>query len=93
MRNFVRTAGLLALASGLAMAAGTASAKDMVFGFIPNDMAFPYDVVLADGFKEAAAKAGAKVILLDSKMSMEKLVNLLKKAYHWNHPSFSRTVH
>jgi len=77
MRNFVRTAGLLALASGLAMAAGTASAKDMVFGIIPNDMAFPYDVVLADGFKEAAAKAGAKVILLDSKMSMEKQANMV----------------
>jgi ribose transport system substrate-binding protein len=75
MQNFAKTAGVVALASGLALAAETATAKDMVFGFLPNDMAFPYDVVLADGFKEAAAKVGAKVILLDSKMSMEKQAN------------------
>ena len=63
------------LVSALSLVAGTSHAKDLVFGFIPNSMAFPYDVVLADGFKEKAAEKGVKVILLDPKLSMEKQAN------------------
>ena len=66
---------LLAGLSALPLLAGTVAAKDLVFGLIPNSMAYPYDVVLADGFKEKAASKGVKVILLDSKMSMETQAN------------------
>ena len=48
------------LVSALSLVAGTSHAKELVFGFIPNSMAFPYDVVLADGFKEKAAEKGVK---------------------------------
>ena len=69
----------LALAVGLVSAtpffAGSAVAKDLVFGMNPNSMAFPYDVVLVNGFKEKAAAKGVKVILLDPKLSMEKQAN------------------
>jgi ribose transport system substrate-binding protein len=61
--------------SALALTAGPALSKDLVFGILPNSMAFPYDVVLADGFKEKAAEKGVKVILLDSKLSMEAQAN------------------
>ena len=66
------------LLGGLATAslmANAASAKDLVFGLIPNNMAFPYNVVLADGFKERAAAKGVKVVLLDPKLSMEAQAN------------------
>ncbi|MBD9638832.1 sugar ABC transporter substrate-binding protein [Ensifer sp. ENS07] len=72
-----KTFGLVLSAgiSALALSAGGASAKDLVFGLIANNMAFPYNVVLADGFKEQAAAKGVKVIVLDSKMSMETQAN------------------
>lgn len=66
------------LLGGLAAAsltANVASAKDLVFGLIPNTMAYPYDVVLVNGFKEKAEANGVKVILLDPKMSMETQAN------------------
>ncbi|RWE28423.1 MAG: sugar ABC transporter substrate-binding protein [Mesorhizobium sp.] len=66
------------LLGGLAAAslmANAASAKDLVFGLIPNTMAYPYDVVLVNGFKEKAEANGVKVILLDPKMSMETQAN------------------
>ena len=63
------------LVSGMALLAGSAMAKDLVFGMNPNSMAFPYDVVLVNGFQEKAAAKGAKVILLDPKLSMETQAN------------------
>lgn len=61
--------------SALSLMTVEASAKDLVFGLIPNNMAFPYNVALADGFKERAGAKGVKVILLDSRMSMETQAN------------------
>ena len=66
------TVGLLSASSFMA---SSVMAKDMVFGIIPNSMAFPYNVVLVNGFKEKAEAAGDKVILLDSKLSMETQAN------------------
>lgn len=62
------------LSTALLMPNG-ASAKDLVFGLIPNTMAYPYDVVLVNGFKEKAEANGVKVILLDPKMSVETQAN------------------
>ena len=61
--------------SATALMAGTAAANDTTFGLIVNNMAFPYNVVLAEGFSNGAAEKGAKVILLDSKLSMETQAN------------------
>ncbi len=58
-----------------ALFASQAAAEGKTFGLIVNNMAFPYNVVLADGFTAAAEKAGNKVIVLDSKMSMETQAN------------------
>lgn len=55
--------------------AGQAAAEGKTFGLIVNNMAFPYNVVLADGFTAAAEAAGNKVVVLDSKMSMETQAN------------------
>lgn len=65
----------LMLASSMAVLAGAASAEKLVFGYIPNNMAFPYNVALVDGFKERAAAAGVEVVVLDSRMSMETQAN------------------
>ena len=75
MRNsfkFVLSAGMV---SALAFAAGSAAAEDKTFGLIVNNMAFPYNVVLADGFSKGADAAGAKVLVLDSKLSVETQAN------------------
>ena len=62
-------------AAGLPLMTGAAVAKDLKFGLIPNNMAFPYNVLLAEGFSEKAKEKGVSVILLDSKMSMETQAN------------------
>ena len=41
------------LVSGIALLAGSAMAKDLVFGMNPNSMAFPYDVVLVNGHRSS----------------------------------------
>lgn len=55
--------------------AGTAIAEGKTFGLIVNNMAFPYNVVLADGFTAAAEAAGDKAVVLDSKMAMDTQAN------------------
>ena len=72
--KFAMSAGVLSV---MALMSGSAMSKDLVFGFLPNSMAFPYDVVLADGFKAKAAEKGVKVVLLDSKLSVEAQANEL----------------
>jgi ribose transport system substrate-binding protein len=52
-----------------------AAGDQRVIGLIVNNMAFPYNVVLADGFTAEAEAAGAKVIVLDSKSAMETEAN------------------
>ena len=54
---------------------GAASAEGKTFGLVVNNMAFPYCVVLAEGFKAAVEAAGDKAIILDSKMAMETQAN------------------
>jgi ribose transport system substrate-binding protein len=73
--KFLGSALAASVVSLMSLTAGPAAAKDLTFGIIPNNMAFPYNVFLTDGFKEKAAEKGVKVILLDSKMSMETQAN------------------
>lgn len=75
MRNIIKTAMSAGIVSVLALVAGSAAAEEKTYGLIVNSMAFPYDVVLAEGFSKAAAAAGAKVVVLDSKLSMETEAN------------------
>ena len=66
---------LAGMVSALALTGGAASAKDLLFGINPNNMAYPYDVALVQGFQEAADKAGVKVVVLDPKSSVEAQAN------------------
>lgn len=58
-----------------AIFAGQAFAEGKTYGMIVNSMAFPYDVVLANGFTAAVEAAGDKAIILDSKMGMDTQAN------------------
>ncbi len=54
---------------------GTAFAQELTFGYVPASLEYPYNVSTAEGFSEAAAAAGVKVIVLDSRGSVEKQGN------------------
>ena len=58
-----------------AFLAGPALAEGKTFGLIVNNMAFPYNVVLAEGFIKSVEAGGDKAVVLDSKMSMETQAN------------------
>ncbi len=70
-----KTLLLFFLLLSTAIFAGQALAEGKTFGLIVNNMAFPYNVVLADGFTAAAEAAGNKAIVLDSKMAMDTQAN------------------
>lgn len=55
--------------------AGAAQAEDLVFGYVPASLEYPYNVSTAEGFKEAADKAGVKTVVLDPRGSVEKQGN------------------
>jgi ribose transport system substrate-binding protein len=57
--------------------AGTAYAKDLTFGYVPASLEYPYNVMTAKGFEEAAKAAGVKTIVLDPRGSVEKQGNAL----------------
>ncbi len=76
--NFTKNVAAKLAAGALvstAIFAGQAMAEGKTFGLIVNNMAFPYNVVLADGFTAAAEAAGDKAIVLDSKMAMDTQAN------------------
>ncbi len=76
--NFAKNVAAKVAAGALlstAIFAGQALAEGKTFGLIVNNMAFPYNVVLADGFTAAAEAAGDKAIVLDSKMAMDTQAN------------------
>ncbi len=66
-----------ALAITSLLAPSTLAAKDLTFGYIPASLEYPYNVQTAEGFKEAAAKAGVKAVVLDPRGSVEKQGNAL----------------
>ena len=56
---------------------GTANAKDLVFGYVPASLEYPYNVNTAKGFEEAAKAAGVKTVVIDPRGSVEKQGNAL----------------
>ncbi|MBC2834523.1 sugar ABC transporter substrate-binding protein [Paragemmobacter straminiformis] len=69
-----RTAALMA---ATLLSAGAAYAEEMTFGYVPASLEYPYNVQTAEGFKEAAEKAGVKVVVLDPRGSVEKQGNAI----------------
>ena len=67
--SFVAVATLLCV--------GAADAKDLTFGYVPASLEYPYNVMTAKGFEEAAKAAGVKTVVLDPRGSVEKQGNAL----------------
>ena len=72
----------IALGSSVAVLAtllcsGAAVAKDLTFGYVPASLEYPYNVMTAKGFEEAAKAAGVKTVVLDPRGSVEKQGNSL----------------
>jgi ribose transport system substrate-binding protein len=64
-----------ALLSALSMMSTAVDAKDIVLGYIPASLQYPYNVATAKGFEDQAKEIGAKVITLDPRSSVEKQGN------------------
>lgn len=60
-----------------ALCIGSVQAKDLTFGYVPASLEYPYNVMTAKGFEEAAAAAGVKTVVLDPRGSVEKQGNSL----------------
>jgi ribose transport system substrate-binding protein len=66
-----------AIAIAMLLCVGSSYAKDLTFGYVPASLEYPYNVMTAKGFEEAAAAAGVKAIVLDPRGSVEKQGNAL----------------
>jgi len=66
-----------ALTAIAALSVGTASAKELVFGYVPANMAYPYNVATVNGFEEEAKAAGVKTIILDPRGEVSKQGNAI----------------
>ncbi len=58
-----------------AMPFAHAGAKELTIGVATNGLSFPFGSAIAKGFEDAATKVGAKVIILDSKGTVQKQAN------------------
>jgi len=76
-RTTAAIAGLAATTAAALLAAGTAGAQEMTFGYVPASLEYPYNVSTAQGFEEAAAAAGVKTVVLDPRGSVERQGNAL----------------
>lgn len=63
--------GALSLLRG----AGSRGQGEVVLGYIPASLEYPYNVAAADGFAAGAREVGAKVMMLDPRGSVEKQAN------------------
>ena len=59
------------------LGASSAMAKDLTFGYVPASLEYPYNVMTAKGFEEAAKAAGVKTVVLDPRGSIEKQGNAI----------------
>lgn len=66
-----------ALMTATLLSAGGAFAEEMVFGYVPASLEYPYNVNTQMGFEEAAKAAGVKTIVLDPRGSVEKQGNAI----------------
>ena len=55
----------VAISTAAALFSSSAFAQDLVFGYVPASLEYPYNVNTQIGFEEAAAKAGVKTVVLD----------------------------
>ena len=67
--------GSIGIAICTAWAAGQASAQQVVLGYIPASLEYPYNVATARGFTEQGEELGAKVVVIDPRGSIEKQAN------------------
>ena len=72
-----KTLAATAIMSALAVSAWPAAAEDVTLGYVAASLEYPYNVAVADGFKEAAQQLGAKAIVLDPRGSVEKQGNAI----------------
>jgi ribose transport system substrate-binding protein len=66
-----------ALMAATLLSGNAAFAQELTFGYVPASLEYPYNVQTAEGFKEAAAKAGVAVVVLDPRGSVEKQGNAI----------------
>ena len=52
-----------------------ANADEVVLGYIPASLEYPYNMASAEGFQEEAKALGAKVVVVDPRGSVEKQAN------------------
>lgn len=61
----------------LALTATASNAAELTFGYVPGNLAYPYNVSTAKGFEAAAKAAGVKAVIIDPRGSVEKQGNAL----------------
>lgn len=76
--NALKLVKPLVLTLLLALAGPSAQAKDLKIGFAVMDLANPYFVAVADGFKSGAKAKGIEAIVTDSKMDASTQVNAVE---------------
>lgn len=60
-----------------ALLAGSASAQDLTFGFVPTSLIYPINAAVAKGFSDAAAAAGVEAVVIDPRGSIESQSNAI----------------
>ena len=77
MGRFFRLYFSIGLVSALSLSAGAALARDIVLGYIPASLEFPYNVATAKGFEEEAKKLGAKPVIIDPRGKVDQQANAI----------------
>lgn len=67
----------VAMSAVAALSAGAASAQELVFGYVPASLEYPYNVNTQIGFEEAAKAAGVQTVVIDPRGSVEKQGNAI----------------
>jgi ribose transport system substrate-binding protein len=80
MRNINSLAAVFSLTTAFSAIESSALAKDVTLAFVVTNFQNVAEVSMADGFRKEGEKLGAKVILIDSKGSVEKQANGIEDA-------------
>lgn len=76
MAKAIRAMALTTITAALVCGTNLArAADDVVLGYIPASLEYPYNVASAHGFEEEAKKLGAKVVILNPRGEVEKQAN------------------
>jgi len=68
---------IVTVGTAMALVAGSALAKDIVLGYIPASLEYPYNVATAKGFEEQAKELGAKALVVDPRGKVEAQANAI----------------